>query len=77
MLGTHNTSPAPKPPIIQNPTSLLPWPDRLPEQVALLRKLISNHDKNVVPPTAETLSAHFGRRHGFFNNFGCGKAASR
>ena len=48
---------------IQNPTSLLPWPDRLPEQVALLRKLISNHDKNVVPPAAETLSAHFGRKN--------------
>ena len=46
-----------------NPSSSFPWPDRLPEQVALLRKLISNHDKNVVPPDAETLSAHFGRKN--------------
>ena len=44
---------------IDNPSSSFPWPDRLPEQVALLRKLIST-DPNT---TAETLSAHFGRKN--------------
>ena len=43
---------------IQNPTSLLPWPDRLPEQVAILRKLISGYDKSVVTPDAEARTAH-------------------
>ncbi len=29
---------------IDNPSSSLPWPDRLPEQVAILRKLIADDD---------------------------------
>ncbi|MEY4570377.1 MAG: hypothetical protein RLZZ398_1816, partial [Verrucomicrobiota bacterium] len=44
---------------IDNPSSSFPWPDRLPDQVAILRKLIST-DPNT---TAETLSAHFGRKN--------------
>ena len=59
LVGTETTSQFP----IPNPQSTIPWPDRLPEQVAILRKLISNHDKNVVPPDAETLSAHFDRKN--------------
>jgi hypothetical protein len=48
---------------IQNSTSLPPWPDRLPEQVALLRKLIGGYDKSVVTPDAEALSGLFGRKN--------------
>ncbi len=45
--------------------SALPaWPDRLPDQVALIRKLIGTHDKSVVAPyDAEALSARFGRKN--------------
>ena len=39
------------------------WPDRLPEQVAILRKLKGGYDKSVVTPDAETLSALFGRKN--------------
>jgi hypothetical protein len=46
---------------IQNST-LLPWPERLPDQVAILRKLIGSYEKNVAPD-AESLSAHFGRKN--------------
>lgn len=40
------------------------WPDRLPDQVALLRKLFGGYDKSVVTPVAEAeaLSALFGRK---------------
>ena len=48
---------------IVNPSSLLPWPDRLPEQVALIRKLIAGYDKSIAAPDAESLSAHFGRKN--------------
>ncbi len=48
---------------IQNPTSIPPWPDRLPEQVAILRKLIGGYDKSVVTPDAEALSGLFGRKN--------------
>jgi hypothetical protein len=41
-----------------NPSSPLPWPDRLPDQVAILRKLLAH-----IPPHPETLSAHFGRKN--------------
>ncbi len=40
-----------------------PWPDRLPDQVAILRKLIASYDKSVVSPNAEALSALFGRKN--------------
>lgn len=46
-----------------NPSSPLAWPDRLPEQVAILRKLIGTHYKSVVTPDAESLSANFGRKN--------------
>ncbi len=46
-----------------NPSSILPWPDRLPEQVAILRKLIGTYDKSVVTPNAEALSGLFGRKN--------------
>ena len=44
---------------IVNPSSPLPWPDRLPEQVALIRKLL------ITDPTAtaETLTTLFGRKN--------------
>ena len=48
---------------IVNPSSLLPWPDRLPEQVVLIRKLIAGYDKSIAAPDAESLSAHFGRKN--------------
>ena len=64
----NKTSPAPKPlppnHPIPNPQSTLPWPDRLPEQVAILRKLIgTGYDKNVATPDAEALSGLFGRKN--------------
>jgi hypothetical protein len=40
-----------------------PWPDRLPDQVAILRKLIAAYDKNVATPDPESISAHFGRKN--------------
>ena len=46
-----------------NPSSTLPWPDRLPDQVAILRKLMGGYDKSVVTPDAEALSALFGRKN--------------
>ena len=48
---------------IINPSSSIAWPDRLPDQVAILRKLIASYDKSVVTPEAETLSALFGRKN--------------
>ena len=48
---------------IDNPSSSFQWPDRLPEQVAILRKLIGSGDKSVVTPDAESLSNHFGRKN--------------
>jgi len=48
---------------IQNST-FPSWPDRLPDQVAILRKLIGGYDKSVVTPyDAESLSALFGRKN--------------
>ena len=48
---------------IDNPSSI-PWPDRLPEQVAIIRKLISSGDRSVATPhNAESLSALFGRKN--------------
>ena len=47
-----------------NPTSSFQWPDRLPDQVAILRKLITTGDRNVAAPyDAESLSALFGRKN--------------
>jgi hypothetical protein len=49
---------------IQNSTSLPPWPDRLPDQVAILRKLITTGGRNVAAPyDAEALSGLFGRKN--------------
>ena len=48
---------------IVNPSSPLPWPDRLPDQVVLIRKLIAGYDKSIAAPDAESLSAHFGRKN--------------
>ena len=49
---------------IDNPSSSFPWPDRLPDQVAILRKLITTGDRNVAAPyDAETLSPLFGRKN--------------
>ncbi len=48
---------------IQNPKSLPTWPEKLPEQVALIRKLIGNNDNKVATPDAETLSSQFGRKN--------------
>jgi hypothetical protein len=49
---------------IINPSSPIAWPDRLPDQVAILRKLIASYDKSVVTPyEAESLSALFGRKN--------------
>ncbi len=49
---------------IDNPSSSVPWPDRLPDQIAILRKLITTGDKNVAAPyDAEALSALFGRKN--------------
>jgi len=39
------------------------WPDRLPDQVAILRKLIGGYDKSVATPDPESLSALFGRKN--------------
>ena len=44
---------------IDNPSSSFPWPDRLPDQVAILRKLIGTDPT----ATAEQLSALFGRKN--------------
>lgn len=41
----------------------LAWPERLPEQVGLIRKLIGTGDRNVAAPDAESLSAIFGRKN--------------
>jgi len=41
-----------------NSSSSLPWPDRLPDQVTLIRKFLTN-----TPPDPESLSAHFGRKN--------------
>ena len=47
-----------------NPSSILTWPDRLPDQVAILRKLIGTGDRNVAAPyDAESLSGLFGRKN--------------
>jgi hypothetical protein len=46
-----------------NPSSSLEWPDRLPDQVAILRKLIAGYDKSVATPDAEALSGLFGRKN--------------
>jgi hypothetical protein len=47
-----------------NPSSSSQWPDRLPDQVAIIRKLISSGDRNVAAPyDAEALSALFGRKN--------------
>ena len=54
--SSHSTSK------IQNSKSPA-WPDRLPDQVAIIRKLISNNDNKVVAPHPEALSAHFGRKN--------------
>ncbi len=35
-----------------NPSSSFQWPDRLPDQVAIIRKLIAGYDKSVVTPDA-------------------------
>jgi hypothetical protein len=49
---------------ISNPQSPILWPERLPEQVAIIRKLIGAHDNKVVTPyDAESLSALFGRKN--------------
>jgi hypothetical protein len=40
------------------------WPERLPDQVAIIRKLISSGDRNVAAPyDAEALSGLFGRKN--------------
>jgi hypothetical protein len=40
------------------------WPERLPDQVAILRKLIGSGDKSVAAPyEAEALSGLFGRKN--------------
>jgi hypothetical protein len=42
----------------------LTWPERLPDQVAILRKLITTGDRNVAAPhDAEALSGLFGRKN--------------
>ncbi len=46
-----------------SPSSPLTWPDRLPDQVAILRKLIGAYDKSVATPDPETLSSLFGRKN--------------
>ena len=47
-----------------DPSSSFQWPDRLPYQVAILRKLITTGYRNVaVPYDAESLSALFGRKN--------------
>jgi hypothetical protein len=39
------------------------WPEKLPEQVALIRQYIGNHDNKVVAPyDAESVSSHFGKK---------------
>ena len=48
---------------LPNPQSPILWHDRLPDQVAILRKLIAGSDKSVVTPDAESLSALFGRKN--------------
>lgn len=44
---------------IDNPSSPIPWPTRLPDQVTLIRQLLTTH------PTAtpDQLSTHFGRKN--------------
>lgn len=46
-----------------NPQYNILWPERLPDQVAIIRKLIGTGDRNVAAPYAESLSAHFGRKN--------------
>jgi hypothetical protein len=46
-----------------SPSSSFEWPERLPEQVAIIRKLITSYDKSVVTPDAEALSGLFGRKN--------------
>ena len=61
LAGTEASSSHP-PSTIHNPQSPA-WPERLPDQVAILRKLIGGHDKSVATPDAESLSALFGRKN--------------
>jgi hypothetical protein len=47
-----------------NASSSAIWPDRLPDQVAIIRKLIAAGDKSVAAPyDAEALSGIFGRKN--------------
>jgi hypothetical protein len=46
-----------------DPSSPFDWPERLPEQVAIIRKLIGDNDNKVVAPHPEALSARFGRKN--------------
>ena len=49
---------------ISNPQSPILWPERLPDQVAIIRKLITTGDRSVAAPyDAEALSALFGRKN--------------
>ena len=59
LAGTETSSQSP----IPNSQSTIPWPDRLPDQVVILRKLIGGYDKSVVTPDAEALSGMFGRKN--------------
>ena len=59
LAGTETSSHSP----ISSSRSTIVWPDRLPEQVAILRKLMGGYDKSVVTPDAETLSPLFGRKN--------------
>ena len=61
LTGTETSAPSKS--SIQNPESPPPSPDRLPDQVAILRKLITGYDKSVVTPDAEALSGIFGHKN--------------
>ena len=67
LAGTETSSPSKiqnQQSSIDNPSSSFPWPDRLPDQVAILRKLIATGDRNIAAPyDAEALSALFGRKN--------------
>jgi hypothetical protein len=59
----YSSSSDPKLTINNLQSSILPWPERLPDQVAIIRKLITTGDKGDAAPDAEALSAHFGRKN--------------
>ena len=48
---------------IHHPRSPIAWPDKLPEQVAIIRKLIGIDSGKVIAPNGKSRSVQFGRKN--------------